>query len=362
MAAISIRRWTKAKNGRSEDLAQSATKSRKRYNHSGMSFDPYSVFGVPRNSDFAVLRAAYRRLARENHPDVASDKVEATARMAQINRAWAILGDATKRAALDANLHWQLLESQRSEAEKSEEQRRETLRREAAKREIARAKAWREAAETPQKMKGSAAARPKNEAAARGASARGASARSAARKPETSARPKARDSRSRGQANPDLVNREIPPAETANRRENRKENRAVETQFGHRTRKERGVSNRPHTSPRALRLMRQIALASRLWHRDSDAGGAIEMCRAVLLADGRNVPARELLSDIFAAQNRIEVALMMLDQALQIAPDDRLLRRKRDHLQLIHSTSSPPLRAARPLPLWQRVRARLLKR
>ncbi len=108
--------------------------------------------------------------------------------------------------------------------------------------------------------------------------------------------------------------------------------------------------------------MRKVTLASRVWHRDGNAGGAIEMCRAVLLADGMNVPARELLSEIFAAQNRIEVALMMLDQAIQIAPDDRLLRRKRDHLQLAHSHASAPRRAARPPSLWQRLRARLLKR
>lgn len=31
--------------------------------------DPYAILGVPRDADFATVKAAYRRLVRENHPD-----------------------------------------------------------------------------------------------------------------------------------------------------------------------------------------------------------------------------------------------------------------------------------------------------
>ncbi|PQV64248.1 DnaJ domain-containing protein [Abditibacterium utsteinense] len=275
-----------------------------------MSFDPYSVFDVPQSANFETLRAVYRRLARENHPDIASDKLAATARMAQINRAWAILGDENRRAAFDAELRLQNHEIQRQEV-----QRQEVLRRETAQREIARAQANRRATTPPQKMTRRAEKSPKNAATSRGA------------KQKPSTRQKAREASGKMA----------------------------------RVHRESKVLSASHDSPRALRLMRKITLASRLFHRDGNAGAAIEVCRAVLLADGRNVPARELLSEIYAAQNRIEVALMMLDQAIQIAPDDRLLRRRREHLELSHSSHQAPLGVPRR-SLWQKLRARLLKR
>ena len=65
-------------------------------------FDPYATLGVSAEAEFEVLKAAYRRLVRENHPDMASDKSAATARMTQINAAWHLVGDPAKRAAFDA--------------------------------------------------------------------------------------------------------------------------------------------------------------------------------------------------------------------------------------------------------------------
>lgn len=62
--------------------------------------DPYKVLQVDPEAEDEVIAAAYRRLARKYHPDVA-DGPEAAERMAAINAAWAVIGDASRRAAYD---------------------------------------------------------------------------------------------------------------------------------------------------------------------------------------------------------------------------------------------------------------------
>ena len=57
----------------------------------------YDVLGVARNASQATIKAAWRRLAREHHPDRQADPSaaeRATRRMAEINRAYAELRDA----------------------------------------------------------------------------------------------------------------------------------------------------------------------------------------------------------------------------------------------------------------------------
>ena len=66
-----------------------------------MSDDPYKTLQVDPEADPEVIQAAYRRLARKYHPDVAAVPDAAT-RMAAINRAWAVVGDAARRAAHDS--------------------------------------------------------------------------------------------------------------------------------------------------------------------------------------------------------------------------------------------------------------------
>jgi curved DNA-binding protein CbpA len=66
----------------------------------GPPFDPYKVLQVDPEAETEVIEAAYRRLARKYHPDVATDP-EAPARMILINRAWEVLGDPGRRAAHD---------------------------------------------------------------------------------------------------------------------------------------------------------------------------------------------------------------------------------------------------------------------
>jgi curved DNA-binding protein CbpA len=54
--------------------------------------DPHAILGVDRGASQATIKAAWRRLARENHPDLTggdSDAArQATRRMAEINRAY----------------------------------------------------------------------------------------------------------------------------------------------------------------------------------------------------------------------------------------------------------------------------------
>src|SRR3990172_6489620 len=62
--------------------------------------DHYKVLQVDPEAEAEVVQAAYRRLARKYHPDVA-ESPEAAARMAAINAAWAVLKDPARRAAYD---------------------------------------------------------------------------------------------------------------------------------------------------------------------------------------------------------------------------------------------------------------------
>src|ERR1700754_4580016 len=62
--------------------------------------DYYEVLGVPRGASTEEIRSAYRRLARENHPDVSKDP-DASARFSEISEAYEVLRDPEKRAQYD---------------------------------------------------------------------------------------------------------------------------------------------------------------------------------------------------------------------------------------------------------------------
>jgi curved DNA-binding protein CbpA len=62
--------------------------------------NPYKILQVDPEAEDEVIQAAYRRLARKYHPDVAPGP-EAAARMAAINAAWTVLADPARRAELD---------------------------------------------------------------------------------------------------------------------------------------------------------------------------------------------------------------------------------------------------------------------
>jgi hypothetical protein len=65
------------------------------------SADPYAVLGVAPTATPAQLRDAYRRLAKQFHPDRHSD-AHATERMQRINQAWETLSSPAARARYEA--------------------------------------------------------------------------------------------------------------------------------------------------------------------------------------------------------------------------------------------------------------------
>ena len=63
--------------------------------------DYYEILGVSRGCDDAALKASFRKLAMEHHPDRNGGCEEAAGRFKEINEAYSVLSDAKKRAAYD---------------------------------------------------------------------------------------------------------------------------------------------------------------------------------------------------------------------------------------------------------------------
>jgi DnaJ-class molecular chaperone len=63
--------------------------------------DPYEVLGVARSASEAEVKRAYRKLAKQYHPDRHAGDKKAQAKFAEINSANEIVGDKEKRAKFD---------------------------------------------------------------------------------------------------------------------------------------------------------------------------------------------------------------------------------------------------------------------
>jgi DnaJ-class molecular chaperone len=64
--------------------------------------DPYQELGVPRTASADEIRKAFRKLAKQNHPDTNPNNKEAEERFKRVSAAFDIVGDADKRKKFDA--------------------------------------------------------------------------------------------------------------------------------------------------------------------------------------------------------------------------------------------------------------------
>jgi len=67
--------------------------------------DPYEVLGVPRDADETQIKKAFRKLARELHPDVNKNDPDAEEKFKEAAEAYEILNDAERRALYDRYGH-----------------------------------------------------------------------------------------------------------------------------------------------------------------------------------------------------------------------------------------------------------------
>ena len=63
--------------------------------------DYYKVLGVPRTASQDDIKKAFRKLARQYHPDVAKDKKGGEEKFKEINEAYEVLGDPQNRSKYD---------------------------------------------------------------------------------------------------------------------------------------------------------------------------------------------------------------------------------------------------------------------
>jgi DnaJ-class molecular chaperone len=63
--------------------------------------DPYSTLGVARTASEAEIKSAYRKLAKELHPDRNTDNPKAAERFSEATSAYDLLSDKNKRAQFD---------------------------------------------------------------------------------------------------------------------------------------------------------------------------------------------------------------------------------------------------------------------
>jgi curved DNA-binding protein len=63
--------------------------------------DYYETLGLPRGASDDEIKKAFRKLARQYHPDVAKDKKRSEEKFKEVNEAYEVLGDPAKRKKYD---------------------------------------------------------------------------------------------------------------------------------------------------------------------------------------------------------------------------------------------------------------------
>src|ERR1700749_558059 len=63
--------------------------------------DYYALLGVPRTASEKEIQSAFRKLARQHHPDANPGNPEAEATFKRINEAYEVLSDSDKRKKYD---------------------------------------------------------------------------------------------------------------------------------------------------------------------------------------------------------------------------------------------------------------------
>lgn len=73
-----------------------------------MAKDYYRILGVKKNADEKAIKTAYRKLARQYHPDVNPGDKSAEAKFKEVSEAYEVLSDPEKRRAYDQyGEHWE---------------------------------------------------------------------------------------------------------------------------------------------------------------------------------------------------------------------------------------------------------------
>src|SRR5437762_12466433 len=67
--------------------------------------DLYKILGVAEDADAVTIKRAYRKLAKEFHPDITGGDKKKTERFKEINEAYAVLGEKPKRVEYDRLRH-----------------------------------------------------------------------------------------------------------------------------------------------------------------------------------------------------------------------------------------------------------------
>ena len=66
-----------------------------------VSKDYYAALGVAKDADAAAIKKAYRKLARDLHPDKNPNNAEAEERFKEVSEAYDVLSDEKRRAEYD---------------------------------------------------------------------------------------------------------------------------------------------------------------------------------------------------------------------------------------------------------------------